>query len=79
MIKTKIAFFVFLLLGVAGFLAMTASLEIDIVQKYEAYFDSNKIVINEDLNGIDSLYVYKSLNEKVHYFHTAKSQIENKL
>lgn len=38
------------------------------VRKYEAYFDNNKIVLNDDIADIDSLYVYKSLNEKMFSF-----------
>ena len=67
-IKSKVLFYVFLVAGIIGFLVMTVSLKLDIVTKYEAYFDNNKIVINENLDNIDSLYIYKSLNEKVYSF-----------
>ena len=68
MIKSSVLFYAFLAIGIIGFLTMTISLKLDIIKKYEAYFDNNKIVINENLNNIDSLYVYKSLNEKVYSF-----------
>jgi len=67
-IKSKVLFYIFLAVGIIGFLIMTFSLKLDIVTKYEAYFDNNKIVINENLDNIDSLYIYKSLNEKVYFF-----------
>ena len=47
---------------------MTFSLKLDIITKYDAYFDNNKIVVNDNLDNIDSLYVYRTLNEKVYYF-----------
>ena len=67
-IKSKIVFYAFLAAGIVGFLVMILSIKLDIVTKYEAYFDSNKIVINEELDNIDSLYAYRSLNEKVYLF-----------
>jgi len=67
-IKSKIVFYTFLTIGVIGFLVMTLSLKIDIVTKYEAYFDNNKIVLNEYLDDIESLYTYRNLNEKVYLF-----------
>ena len=73
-IKSKIVFCAFLVFGIVGFLAMTLSLKLDMVTKYEAYFDSNKIVINDELENINSLYVYKSLNEKVYLFDVAETE-----
>lgn len=67
-IKSKILFCAFLSLGVIGFLVMTLSIKFDIVTKYDAYFDEDKIVINEELDDIDSFYIYRSLNEKVYRF-----------
>jgi hypothetical protein len=67
-IKSKVIFCAFLCLSILGFLLMTISLKLDIVTKYEAYFDNNKIVINQSLYNIDTLYIYKSLNEKVYFF-----------
>jgi len=67
-IKSKVIFLAFLAAGIAGFLIMTLSLGVDKVTKYEAYFDNNKIVVNDELGKINSLYAYKSLNEKVYLF-----------
>ena len=66
--KSKILFCAFLTVGVVGFLAMTLSVKFDIVTKYDAYFDENKVIINEELYDIDSFYIYRSLNEKVYHF-----------
>jgi hypothetical protein len=67
-IKSKVIFCAFLAVGIIGFLFMTMSLKLDLVKRYEAYFDNNKIVIQEELDDIDFLYAYKSLNERVYLF-----------
>jgi hypothetical protein len=67
-------FCAFLAFGIIGFLFMTLSLRLEAVTKYEAYFDNNKIVINDELENISSLYAYKSLNEKVYLFEVGEAE-----
>ena len=68
-IKSSAIFYTFLAIGIIGFLIMSMSLKLDVTKKYEAYFDNNRIIINETLDNIDSLYVYKTLNDKVYFFY----------
>ena len=67
-IKSPVIFYAFLAIGVIGFVVMSVSVKLDVTKRYETYFDNNRIIINEELADIDMLYVYKSLNDRVHSF-----------
>jgi len=68
-IKSQILFSFFLIIGTAAFLVMTLTLKIDILTRYNGIFADNRIIVNEILDEtVESVYAYKSRNDRVYSF-----------
>ncbi len=76
-IKKPIIFYIFLCLGVCLFLVLTLTLKLEIIEKYDAYYEDGIIKVKtDDINNVSKIYAYNNKNEKIHIINVKKYDYE---